>query len=137
MSSITKLGGFPAREDGFTLIEMMIVITVIAILATIGLPQFTKVRDKAEFTEVRAEMRNLQTALEMYYSTHQEYPAGEDLKNELESIDSGVVEAYQVEGEDKGYSTTDSGYKWEYTHAGKTITIKEDGTFKVSESESE
>ena len=55
------------HRTGFTLIEMMIVIVVIAILIGVLLPNFRGTQDEANTQRARAEMRTLATALESYY----------------------------------------------------------------------
>ncbi len=55
------------RRAGFTLIEMMIVIVVIAILIGVLLPQFRGTQDEAAIQRARSELRTLATALESYY----------------------------------------------------------------------
>ena len=52
---------------GFTLIEMMIVLTVIAILVGVLLPNFRGPQDEASTQRARSELRTLATALESYY----------------------------------------------------------------------
>ena len=52
---------------GFTLIEMMIVIAVIAILVGILLPSFRGTQDEAAEQRARAELRTIATALESYF----------------------------------------------------------------------
>ncbi len=53
--------------QGFTLIEMMIVIVVIAILIGVLLPNFRGTQDEAMTQRARSEMRTLATAIESYY----------------------------------------------------------------------
>ena len=55
------------RRAGFTLIEMMIVIVVIAILIGVLLPNFRGTQDEASEQRARSEMRTLTTAIESYY----------------------------------------------------------------------
>lgn len=55
------------RRSGFTLIEMMIVIAVIAILVGVVLPQFRGAQDEANINRARSELRTLATAVESYY----------------------------------------------------------------------
>jgi type II secretion system protein G len=55
------------RDGGFTLIEMMIVIVVIAILLGVMLPQFRGTQDEAAISRAKSELRTLATAIESYY----------------------------------------------------------------------
>lgn len=55
------------RHGGFTLIEMMIVIAVIAILVGVLLPQFRGTQDEAAEQRAKAELRTIATAIESYY----------------------------------------------------------------------
>ena len=62
------------NRKGFTLVELMIVITVIAILATIAIVSFTRVQKQARDTKRKAEIRSMTTALQAYYTEKQTYP---------------------------------------------------------------
>ena len=53
-------------NKGFTLIEILIVITLIIIIAGIALPRFVGVSDEGKRAKASAELRTLQTALESY-----------------------------------------------------------------------
>ena len=73
---------------GFTLIELMIVMAVIAILVGIILPSFKGMKDEAQYSKVLGDLRTLQTAVESF-SIHnkQEFPKmGPDWQKQL--IDS-------------------------------------------------
>ncbi len=61
-------------KRGFTLVELMIVITVIAILATIAVVSFTRVQKQARDTKRKAEVKSLETALQAYYTEKNTYP---------------------------------------------------------------
>ena len=56
------------KKAGFTLIELMIVIAIIAILAAILVPNFLKARAQGQLTACKSNCKNLATALEMYAS---------------------------------------------------------------------
>jgi len=58
---------------GFTLIELLIVVVIIGILAAIAIPQFSSTKEKALDTTAKADLRNLMSAEEGYFSTNQFY----------------------------------------------------------------
>lgn len=61
-------------KKGFTLIELMVVMTVIAILATIALFGFGKAQASARDASRQQIMNGYRTALERYYGDNQYYP---------------------------------------------------------------
>lgn len=68
-----KVQSTPAR--GFTLVELLVVIAVIAVLAAILFPVFAQARDSARRASCLSNMRQLGTAVEMYKSDNNgEYP---------------------------------------------------------------
>jgi prepilin-type N-terminal cleavage/methylation domain-containing protein len=54
------------NRKGFTLIELMIVIAIIAILAAILVPNFVKARAQGQLTSCKSNLKNIGTACEMY-----------------------------------------------------------------------
>lgn len=56
------------NREGFTLIELLIVVVIIGILAAIALPKFGETRQQAYLSAMQSDLRNLQTAQEMYYN---------------------------------------------------------------------
>ena len=64
------------KRNGFTLVELIIVIAVIAILLGIGLPRLRGMIDEGNTTRAASECRALQAAVESYYIHHSKaYPA--------------------------------------------------------------
>lgn len=53
------------NQQGFTLIELMIVVAIVAILAGIGMPAYQNYTQRAEFTKVIASTSSLKTGLEI------------------------------------------------------------------------
>lgn len=56
------------KHKGFTLIELMIVIAIIAILAAILVPNFVRARDQGNLAACKSNLKNMGTAFEMYAS---------------------------------------------------------------------
>lgn len=54
-------------RKGFTILELLIVIAVIAILVGIALPRFKGMQDEGNIAKAKGELRTLQTAVESYY----------------------------------------------------------------------
>lgn len=53
-------------NKGFTLIELMIVIAIIAILAAILVPNFLRARQQSQLSSCQSNLKNIATACEMY-----------------------------------------------------------------------
>lgn len=54
------------REEGFTLVELLIVVAIIAILAAIAIPQFSKYRMRSYKSEIDSDTKNAYTAAQAY-----------------------------------------------------------------------
>ena len=58
-----------AGRAGFTLIELLIVVVIIGILASIAIPKFGAVREKAFRAAMMSDLHNLANAQDMYHNT--------------------------------------------------------------------
>ncbi|CAA9529736.1 MAG: General secretion pathway protein G [uncultured Sphingosinicella sp.] len=66
------------REEGFTLVELMVVIVIIGLLATVVVINVAPATDKAATTKVEADISTLEQGVEMYRLSKMNYPGGSD-----------------------------------------------------------
>jgi len=71
------------REEGFTLVEMMVVIVIIGLLATIVIINVMPAADRAAVTKARADIATLEQAVDMYRIDNLRYPTTEEGLNAL------------------------------------------------------
>ena len=64
-------------ERGFTLVELMVVVAIIALLASVVIPNFVHARAQAAVSQSEANIKQIATALELYYTDKEDYPAGQ------------------------------------------------------------
>ena len=62
-------------QRGFSLVELLVVITIIGILASLALANMGRVRNKAHESEVKANLHVIQEAVERFSVDEGEYPA--------------------------------------------------------------
>lgn len=68
-------------KRGFTLVELLVVITIISILVSIGLGSFTTTQKKSRDAKRKAYLSQIAESLEAYYNDKGQYPADNDAGN--------------------------------------------------------
>ena len=63
-----------AVQQGFTLVELLIVVIILALLAAIVVPQFASSTDDAKLASLDTTLGNVRSAIDLYYQQHGEYP---------------------------------------------------------------
>jgi general secretion pathway protein G len=65
------------NKQGFTLIEIMVVIVILALLAALVGPKLMGRADDAKITDARVQIKNIETALKLYKLDNGNYPSTE------------------------------------------------------------
>ena len=81
-------------KSGFTLIEILIVMTIIAILATILIPQFGGFDSQAKITTSKSNLNIIRTAVTLFRAKNGRYPESLDELVEKTYLDKGVKRRY-------------------------------------------
>lgn len=113
---------------GFTLIELMIVIAIIGILATIAVPQFISYRKQANDRAALSQVKDMATAEEAYFSANNTYTTSlTDLETYGFKRMVGVSRTRELIDKDGNASTT--AYRLTANHpsgTGKTFIYQSD-----------
>jgi type IV pilus assembly protein PilE len=108
-------------KQGFTLVEVLIVVIIIGILAAVGIPQFADTIEKAKGGEARSHLGHIQTAEKIYFAENETYTS-------LDNLDLNLSERYWT----LSIATTSTTYtatatRSGGTHSAQTITMDQDG----------
>lgn len=106
-------------EKGFTLVELMIVIIILAVLTGIAVPSYMALRNRARESATESEMKNIATALELHQADLEDYPTTAEYTanpsaiaaymDPIPAADSwGVAYAY-VSADGSAYTLTSNG----------------------------
>lgn len=69
------------KQQGFTIVELLIVIVVIGILATLVIVTFTGIQRRARDTQRQTDINAIQSHVEAFYADHGYYPTTVDMQD--------------------------------------------------------
>lgn len=80
------------RQRGFTIVELLIVIVVIAILAAITVVAYTGARDRATDAEKASILDTVHKSLENFYTLNNRYPASDEMASSTDLQQLGLTQ---------------------------------------------
>ena len=89
------------NQKGFTLIELMVVVTIIGILAAVAIPSFNRYQKKAYLCEAHSMADPIRREITQYYGYVGEFPAS--------NADLSLPEPKAIKGKDVGGITVTHG----------------------------
>ena len=124
-------------EEGFTLVEMLLVLVVIGILTSISIPGLAGVRSQADSTAVMLEMSGIKNLLELEYMNNNYLYPEDQAEFEKLNIEKPERFIYESENERKDYSlktvTDAEGNYYETTGLNTAITKEHDSSYIPSD----
>lgn len=79
---------------GFTLIELMVVVTIVAILSSIAIPAYQDYIRRSQISEAFTELATLKTNMEQYYQDNRSYANGGACGIAMPSSTTGAVKYF-------------------------------------------
>ncbi|MDQ6992713.1 MAG: type II secretion system major pseudopilin GspG [Mariprofundus sp.] len=76
-------------QDGFTLLEIMVVLVIIGVMAALIAPRFVERADEAKVDTTKVQMKNIEQALKLYRLQHGAYPNSSEGLNVLVTATKG------------------------------------------------
>ena len=83
MTSRTIIRRTRSNDEGFTLVELMVVVMIIAILMAIAIPTFLNSRKRAQDSAAKSNVRNGLAAAQSVFSENQSFPITADMLTSL------------------------------------------------------
>lgn len=116
------------KQQGFTLIELMIVVAIIGILAAVAIPAYQDYTARAQASEAVSLLSGLKTPISEYYQTEGAYPAMADLGTVTTSGDYVASIASDITVDPATYTATFAATGVASDLQSTTVVLSFDGT---------
>ena len=108
------------RQKGFTLVEMLLVLVILATLAAVVVPKFAGRSKQAKVTAAKSQISNLEIAIDLFEVDMGYFPkGGNDLRELIEEPNSNNVQDWQGPYLKKGIPRDPWGNDYVYNYPGK------------------
>lgn len=116
------------QNQGFTLVELLVVVMIIGILATFAIPKFANVTDSAKVAKIQGDLHTLGTAVTLYQAETGKYPTTlADLVNHSDPK-KGYLQVVPKTPDDKEYNVSKMSQTGEITYIYDGVTYSSFGT---------
>lgn len=134
------------KQQGFTIVELLIVIVVIGILAALVITTFTGIQQKARNTERQTDINGLHQALEAFYAQESRYPSFTELNTstfrtgpdaKLKGLDPGAFKDPKTAQTGPNYNVVSAPAAGDYAYvpkndAGSTACATDCSTYELT-----
>lgn len=113
------------KQKGFTLVELLVVIAIIGLLSTLAVVALNNARQKSRDARRVSDIKQIQTALELYYNDENGYPATAVVGGAIK----GTVATYMTvipsnpKPDTDGDCTSGNQYTYTQTDSGASYTL--------------
>ncbi|HSW36740.1 MAG TPA: prepilin-type N-terminal cleavage/methylation domain-containing protein [Candidatus Saccharimonadales bacterium] len=122
------------KQQGFTIVELLIVIVVIGILAALVITTYTGIQAKARNSKRQTDVQSIQTQLEAYFAQNGHYPSLTDMNDSswlttnMKSLDVGALKDPQGSGSTLVTAPVAKSYAYAVANSGGTSCESDDTT---------
>lgn len=74
-STIKTRHGVPSKKSGFTMIELLVAATILAVLSVVGVVSYTNINKRSRDSKRLSDLEQMRSALEMFRADQGYYPA--------------------------------------------------------------